>query len=658
MSIRFNRKIIATAGGGGGGSNTIVDNKTIVKDASDTITAVGVQPKKGDVLYDWIGTLAEYQEAMDEGKIEPNWLCYITDDVTDGSSKTISSIKAFNLFDTKISDHILEGNEAKGWALQGTYVSGDLYPDFYNKCLEQKTSAIETEVTLGSSTLTMFVNSNGHQFYNISDKSIVDDFYNTFGIADFYGIDEENERIFLPRNKYFQQLTDDVSKVNDMVEAGLPNIKCSFSHVGAWEGFNYPTGSATASGSGGYPQTGSGGGYKTLTIDASIGSSVYGNSDTVQPPSSLKLLYYCVGNTNVEIAYSDITELTSTENDTIPLFTGMYFDFKPSNASWLKAGEQQNSGGIYRGCYNELVKIINGINPYNLQVIEEKNMEADVDYSEYWILDQDNLTFRTPLIAGLYPNNRILVAKKEATADDPTWYNLYSDGWCEQGGQIPSANDIQYTGTLLKPYKDKNYQIGFTTLSNNTSATATQWQFIAIYPITNSTFGCKAINFTRDWRACGYAEVPTISDYTENVSLYFKVANAVQNLELLDAGEVLEAVADVVPKNKSLIVNYAMPSNKYIDLTLGASGTTYIAPTDGYFMLCKVAGSQWYYVELAVLDNEDNYIYGMFTSEYSTSPACVFLPIQKGNKAKITYNATGKTSKFRFIYAKGTEGEV
>lgn len=44
---------------------------------------------------------------------------------------------AFNLFDSKYSDHILTGTEAKGWALQGTMVKAQDYPDFYQKCLEE-----------------------------------------------------------------------------------------------------------------------------------------------------------------------------------------------------------------------------------------------------------------------------------------------------------------------------------------------------------------------------------------------------------------------------------------------------------------------------------------------------------------------------------------
>ena len=42
------------------------------------------------------------------------------------------------MFDTKISDYILDEKESKGWALQGTYVKKENYPDFYSICLAQK----------------------------------------------------------------------------------------------------------------------------------------------------------------------------------------------------------------------------------------------------------------------------------------------------------------------------------------------------------------------------------------------------------------------------------------------------------------------------------------------------------------------------------------
>ena len=51
-----------------------------------------------------------------------------------GSGETIIVQGGNNLFDIKIADHTLEGNEALGWAEQGTNVYKTDYPDFYAKC--------------------------------------------------------------------------------------------------------------------------------------------------------------------------------------------------------------------------------------------------------------------------------------------------------------------------------------------------------------------------------------------------------------------------------------------------------------------------------------------------------------------------------------------
>lgn len=103
----------------------------------------------------------------------------------------------------------------------------------------------------------------------------------------------------------------------------------------------------------------------------------------------------------------------------------------------------------------------------------------------------------------------------------------------------------------------------------------------------------------------------------------------------------------------------AMPSNTYTDLTLGASGTEYIAPADGYVYLAKIAGSDFYYAEIyAVLDGTNNTAYGVWDDAYRTSPIALVLPVRKGVKFKVEYNATGTTNYFRFIYAQGSESEA
>lgn len=228
-----------------------------------------------------------------------------------GTNNTSSSSQGsgFNLFDTKVADHVLEGDEALGWALQGTYVYKEAiagsrfgYPDFYSKCLEEKEQGTSTEITLGSSTITMYLNGNGHQFYDIANKDVVDAWFNTYGIADFYGVDAENECIFLPRNDKFIQLTNDTSKVNDYIEAGLPNITGGVASEGvsnAVGAFYTSTSSNGANGS-------TGGLQDVLWFDASRVNPIYGKSDIVQPPSSLKLLYYCVGNTVADTSWVDV----------------------------------------------------------------------------------------------------------------------------------------------------------------------------------------------------------------------------------------------------------------------------------------------------------------------------------------------------------------
>lgn len=97
------------------------------------------------------------------------------------------------------------------------------------------------------------------------------------------------------------------------------------------------------------------------------------------------------------------------------------------------------------------------------------------------------------------------------------------------------------------------------------------------------------------------------------------------------------------------------PSDLYKTLTLGASGDTYTAPTDGYFMLNKasaVAG------EYAVLTNETNGFATINAAVTAGNNIRVWLPVKKNDVVKLQYTATGTTNWFRFIYSVGSESEV
>lgn len=102
--------------------------------------------------------------------------------------------------------------------------------------------------------------------------------------------------------------------------------------------------------------------------------------------------------------------------------------------------------------------------------------------------------------------------------------------------------------------------------------------------------------------------------------------------------------------DKQQISTWAMPSNKYINLTLGASGTTYTAPANGYFCHIGTFGTTAGYV---LLDNTNT---KLITQSYGGNNvnSHVYLPAKKGDVVKATYNNT-KSGAIYFVYA---EGEV
>lgn len=103
--------------------------------------------------------------------------------------------------------------------------------------------------------------------------------------------------------------------------------------------------------------------------------------------------------------------------------------------------------------------------------------------------------------------------------------------------------------------------------------------------------------------------------------------------------------------DKSEISGWGMPSNKYIDLSLGASGTYYTAPANGYFTIDKQTSGTNQYIQFI------NTSVQLATSIQApgTYNIRAFVPVKKGQQLKVNYTAGGEVVWFRFIYA---EGEV
>lgn len=120
-------------------------------------------------------------------------------------------------------------------------------------------------------------------------------------------------------------------------------------------------------------------------------------------------------------------------------------------------------------------------------------------------------------------------------------------------------------------------------------------------------------------------------------------------------GKADRSLSNVDSTANILMAHNAMPSNVYDNLTLGASGSTYTAPADGYFAISKTAGGSGFsYVQLSN---------GVFTTSVreergdSSADLFVWIPIKKGAVCPVLYNATGNLNYFRFIYAVGSESE-
>lgn len=221
-----------------------------------------------------------------------------------------------------IMDHILPFEKSEGYALQGTYVyktgiagSRYGYREFVDQWINYKNAGTATEVTLGENTITMYINANGLQFYDIADKAAVDEWFNTYGVAYFYGIDEENERVFMPRKKlyYGTNSTASVACRGNGMSIGVTNGSTNFGLSGAGLYVFGKTGSygqnagAAASGN----NFANGNGINIALSSDPTKSGIVGEADTssILKEDETSYLYFVVGNT------TEITHVTTTIPD-------------------------------------------------------------------------------------------------------------------------------------------------------------------------------------------------------------------------------------------------------------------------------------------------------------------------------------------------------
>ena len=306
-------------------------------------------------LYTWTDNPTVSGVAVCDTDILNDCLMHLKYDKQDGNG--------FPLFTPMIFDHVLSGNDAVGWALQGSVIS-NTYPEAVSKIQELYTEGVETQYR----NITCKRSVDGRYIADIEQKPAIDQLFTLTGIADFYIWDSINQQFYLPRTKWFNQMTLDTTMVNNYNEPGLPNI------TGDAGGYS-PTGSRVVSGSFYLDNDSQGWGdfdadapCIQMKFDAARSSAVYGESDTVQPPSSNKLLYYKVGNTLTNESEIDVANLTNDVlnvqnsltnkadanlgNCTKPYVTETYENdyswYRLWSDGWLEQGGLSSTGGASR----------------------------------------------------------------------------------------------------------------------------------------------------------------------------------------------------------------------------------------------------------------------------------------------------------------------
>lgn len=240
-----------------------------------------------------------------------------------------------------------------------------------------------------------------------------------------------------------------------------------------------------------------------------------------------------------------------------------------------------------------------------------------------WAVDPEAKKFKIPFVPdGYYMKQGKGTVNKAGLPNITAEWNSaqYIDGWNGNGGSkgavygIPNGSK-EYNTNLggMRAYFDASRSSPIYGASNTveTNAIGTRW---FIY-IANAELGDFAVNWNR-------------------------MTGSIQGKANIDGDNFSKL-------GKELISGMGMPSNKFIDLSLGVSESTYTAPANGYYYallknatICNMhhlgCGGDLSSADFADGGRHDRY---------------AWVPVKKGDVIQIWYS--GEKAIFRFIYAQG-----
>jgi hypothetical protein len=369
--------------------------------------------------------------------------------------------------------------------------------------------------------------------------------------------------------------------------------------------------------------------------------------------TKLKLRYY------IQIATGQETEV-NIRNDIesiVPytLFDSKYSKAKQYNASWVLRGSIL-SKSVYPTAYEAALV------EYNSEVADGTTVELPsggsytkrgvsggvtvksfeyISVTEYdWKLDTVAEILTVPTLNGSEDLLSDRYDDLELKASGST-YTAPANGWFWI--QKLSSSTAQYLTPVIK---DSNGNIKYTLTSQPTSI---GYNAEILAPVSKGDV--ISINYSVDGATKSFRFI-----YAKgNGSLYFLVASVAQNVPLANLGRIEETKVD---KNSS----WGIPSNRYIDLELGASGSTYTAPANGYFCWNGIVNNSYIVLTIGATDvsNVDNAVKtakrGYTANSVSQESRAFVAEVAKNTVIHVWFGSNGKfiSGSFKFIFAEGS----
>ena len=397
-------------------------------------------------------------------------------------------------------------------------------------------------------------NSNGDKTFTIDNRGTPGLIYIRDAELDKLGYASKT-RFRLPNLTGYIKGATTVADLGNIQEAGLPNI----TGVNDNSAYN-PKGAF-------YGETSLGGGHQStnpynpegLGFDASRSNPIYGRTtNTIEIQSSNVLVYICITNTVSE----EVSAIKDYEvYNTVPLGCPIYSDHMLNDVNYLLSNNQWNDGSVYEAMYNLLLSEYNNLNSVEITstignteitykktpngfFITKDEASASIIFNSnrvsFWVIDTtSNGKFKLPQNT----KRELIESWKD---DNGNYYNLYSDGWVEQGGYEASTNTVQLNKIMYLSIKmkDTNYLVQSTNNGGIAGGSGLGWDGVSVsasanYNKTQETFSLyiasNASTMGKYWKVEGYADPIAIANKLNPAGyLYYKVGNTTVNADLIN----------------------------------------------------------------------------------------------------------------------------